>query len=228
MLALKEVEPLLQDELLINITGQSGTGKTTFAMQYIGNMLSKERICLWFQAGEKFPKTRFLSLFTDDPGKRTVLNRILLIPGKHTVIDLGHQERLIQKITSSLLMNPEKIQTIVIDDISHHLRQQILRSEDIETTTELLDDFYSNQILPLIAFSHMHSIQLMLIHQSTYNPSKDKTEAFSSKLFSRISQTVWITLESNDFDGINTCKIQSEGINFEKKYLLDLHGIIFY
>jgi len=227
MIALKIVEPFLKDELLINIAGESGTGKTTLALQYIGNMLPEDKLCFWIQAGERFPKNRFLSLFQKGYERGSILNRIMLIPGKSIIKNLDQQKHIIQKITENSGYSPLKIQNIVIDDISHQLRQKILKAQNIETITRYLDSFYSNQLLPLISFSHIYEIQIILIHQSTYSPSRDQVQPFSYKLFSRIKNMVWIWLQNNMNNNLKTCRIYSENISFQKKYILDTHGLIF-
>ncbi|MEJ2251989.1 MAG: ATPase domain-containing protein [Candidatus Lokiarchaeota archaeon] len=227
MISVKSIENMLQKESFINITGESGVGKTTFALQYVGKKLKKGSICIWVQASEKFPKNRFLDLFSCTSEETQMLGQIILTPGFSLIQNLDYQERIISEVIKKSKIRPFRIQFIVIDNISHHLRTQILRTSDIVKVSKYLDHFFTSQILPLVTLSHLSQTQIILIHESTYNPATDHVQPFSYKLFSRID-SVWIKLNYNRFKDAKVCSLESNDINEDYNYILDKHGLIFY
>ncbi|MEJ2252363.1 MAG: AAA family ATPase [Candidatus Lokiarchaeota archaeon] len=227
MISAKAIEIKLEEEPLINITGESGVGKTTFALQYVGTKLKKGNICIWVQASEKFPKNRFLDLFSCTSEETQMLGQIILTPGLSLVQNLDQQEQIIAEVIKRSKIHPFRIQFIVIDNISHHLRTQILRTAEIEKVSRCLDHFFASQLLPLVTLSHLSQTQILLIHESTYNPKTDHVQPFSYKLFSRID-SVWINLKHNRFKDTKVCSLESNDINEDYNYILDKHGLIFY
>ena len=53
---------LLKERRIISISGESGTGKTTLALQLVASALTREGLtknqAVWVQASEQFPKKR--------------------------------------------------------------------------------------------------------------------------------------------------------------------------
>ena len=64
---------------LVSISGESGLGKTTLALQLVGNILTSEASfsgqCVWVQASEAFPLQRLCSLYSKDSIKLSFFHR---------------------------------------------------------------------------------------------------------------------------------------------------------
>ncbi|MCK4382138.1 MAG: AAA family ATPase [Candidatus Lokiarchaeota archaeon] len=184
---------------VISISGKSGTGKTTLALQLVSTILTGEKpyenSCVWIQASELFPKKRLISLFKTSPGKiNYLLKNIFVIPRNKPFSNYKEQSTFFNELGTLLL--PSNVKFIVIDNISHHLRLAASQNSDIKRRVILLNQFFSSQLFPLIMRCLRDNIILVLIHEVSFNPSSGKTQPFFNKLYSRI-QTVNITLSKN-------------------------------
>lgn len=67
---------VLNERRIISISGESGTGKTTLALQLISSGLTQEESsedkALWIQASELFPKKRLHSLYKKEQRRSKV------------------------------------------------------------------------------------------------------------------------------------------------------------
>ncbi|MFW9826706.1 MAG: hypothetical protein ACFFEY_03690 [Candidatus Thorarchaeota archaeon] len=181
------LERLFLKKTVLSISGESGTGKTTFALYLVGKLLHNEESCIWIQAGEEFPIRRLEQIFKFSP---IILNRIkkntFLIPEGKLIHSYQEQSLLIQKIFNQDTVLPPSIKIIVIDNISHHLRYKVTHTANPIISLSLLDDFYETQLLPLILFCKRNKIILVLIHENTYNPKLEICKPFFYKLYDRL------------------------------------------
>lgn len=194
---------VLQHFTLVNIYGKSGTGKTTFALQLLSNYLPKSTKAskmdprfVWVQGSEKFPKKRLIDMYKSD--KRTVeylQTHILLYP-KFLITSYDELCTRLISLSQNYRTLPFTPRAIIIDNISHYLRLEISKYEDISLITALLDDFFDTVILPLIFYCGRRDITLILVHEVSYDPKKDDTVMFNHKLFSNL-KSFNIELEKN-------------------------------
>lgn len=194
-----EIKNLLQSRMLVSIYGKSGTGKTFLGLYLVGNLLTEKEPyhyqCVWIQASEFFPSKRLSQLFQKDLKKlRFLRNNIFITPLKKPFLSHQEQAAFISQIQHKTL--PPELKVIVIDNISHHLRYEISKYESISEKMSVLNDFYENQLFPLILYCQKDNIILILIHEVSYNPNLKKTIPFFHKLYSRI-ESIEIFLEKD-------------------------------
>ena len=183
----------------ISISGKSGTGKTTLALQIVSTILTSEtpyvNSCVWIQGSESFAQKRLISLFKTSPGKISyLLQNIFVIPRNKPFSNYREQSTFFNELGTLLL--PPNVKFIVIDNISHHLRFATSLHSVVKRRVILLNRFFSSQLFPLIMRCLREDIILILIHEVSFDPSSGKTQPFFNKLYSRI-QTVNITLSKN-------------------------------
>jgi len=185
-----------KNKRIISISGKSGTGKTTLALQIVSSILTNEApyegSCVWIQASELFPKKRLLSLFKTAPEKIDYLLRnIFVFPRGKPFSNYREQSTFFDDLGAILL--PSNAKFMVIDNISHHLRLIASLNSNIKKRTILYDQFFNSQLFPLIMRCLRNNITLILLHEVSFNPALGRTLPFFNKLYSRI-QAVSITL----------------------------------
>lgn len=183
---------------IISISGESGTGKTTLALQIISTILTRDtpckNSCVWIQASEPFSKKRLTVLFKNFPGKiNYLLRNVFVHPGKKPFSNYNEQSLFLSNIGTSLL--PSNAKFIVIDNISHHLRFAASMYSDIRRRNIALDRFFNSQLFPLIMRCLRENLVLILIHEVSFDPNLGRNQPFFNKLYSRI-QAVNISLSS--------------------------------
>ena len=183
---LKSIEKFFQDYSIISISGESGTGKTSLALFLVGQLLDFKNSCFWIQASESFPKNRLISMYKEQKEKCDyLLNNVYITPSK--VISLySEQNNLLGKISNNKFLFPPDLRFIVIDNISHHLRFEISKVDDIRKRTSILNDFYDNILSPLILRCQRENITLILLHEVSFNVKLQKTLPFFHSLYKRI------------------------------------------
>jgi len=186
VVVLKSIEKVFQDYSIISIAGESGTGKTSLALFLVGQSLNFKNSCFWIQVSESFPKNRLISMYKDQKEKCDyLLNNVYITPSK--VISLySEQNNLLGKIANNKFLFPPDLRFIVIDNISHHLRFEISKVDDIRKRTSILDGFYDNILCPLILRCQRESITLILLHEVSFNIKLQKTLPFFYSLYKRI------------------------------------------
>ncbi len=184
-LFLEGIKKLLSYSTILSISGESGTGKTSLALQLIGELLSKEDSCIWVQASEKFPNQRLSQLF-EGPKLQEIKNKTYIIPKERPIQTYLEQTMIIQNLIYPDLIFPPNIKIVVIDNISHHLRLELGISFTIEEVCSSQNRFYEEQLFPLISLCNRNSINLVLIHEVTYDPSTKSNRSFFYKLYDRI------------------------------------------
>jgi len=193
------IKELLSHNNILSISGKSGTGKTTLALQLVGNLLTSEEpykeSCIWVQANEAFPVKRLRQILADYPEKLDyITENVFIIPQDNSIPTYLEQSSILQKITSPSTVLPPDLKCIVIDNISHHLRFEITQFTNLNCLV-LLDSFYETQLLPLILFCKRNDIVLVLIHEVTYSPSQERVRPFFYKLYDRL-ETIDVVLSN--------------------------------
>jgi predicted ATP-dependent serine protease len=217
----------LQNKIL-SISGKSATGKTTFALQLISNLFarfpSNNFSCLWIQASESFPKKRLQNMLKQSPHKLSyILDNIFIIPAKFTIKTYFEQKSIINKITNNNFIYPN---CIIIDNISNHLRHELSNSKSIQSSVSILNDFFNNQLFPLVMFCEREGIRLLLIHEVSYNPIYGENKKSFHKLYERIN-SVNVFLNPNDFSQDKIMTIEYEKNKWIFKYQLVDSGFTF-
>lgn len=189
---LGEVYKLMERHKIISISGESGTGKTTLALQLVGAFLIDsypyEGSCIWVQASELFPIRRLSRMFANSPEIVSNLHQnIFIIPSTTTLTTYFDQSQLLQKLIEGHIILPPNLRFMVIDNISHHLRYEISKNNDVKFITSLIDGFYDSQLMPLIMFCQREGIYLLLLHEITYDPITKKNRTFLFKLYDRLN-----------------------------------------
>ena len=182
---LEGIKKLLSYSTILSISGESGTGKTSLALQLIGELLSKENSCIWVQASEKFPNQRLSQLF-EGPKLQEIKNKTYIIPKERPIQTYLEQTMIIQNLIHPDAIFPPNTKTIVIDNISHHLRFELGIRFTIEEVCSSQNRFYEEQLFPLISLCNRNSINLVLIHEVTFDPSTKTNRSFFYKLYDRI------------------------------------------
>lgn len=184
-LFLKGIKELLSQSIILNISGESGTGKTNLALQLLGELLTSGESCIWVQASEKFPNKRLSQLF-EGAQLREIKNNTYIIPRERPIQTYLEQTMILQNLIHPDTIFPLDTKMIVIDNISHHLRFEVGNRSSIEETCNTQNRFYEEQLFPLISLCHRNLINLILIHEITYDPSTKSNRSFFYKLYDRI------------------------------------------
>ncbi|TFF97003.1 MAG: hypothetical protein EU547_05555 [Promethearchaeota archaeon] len=237
-MSIKKISSILLKQFsLINVYGKSGTGKTTYAMQLLWNFFPtnftknrsnfqtlQEPIFVWVQGSERFPKKRLKEMYKNNKTKLNYLQTHILLYPKFLITSYEELcSRLIQfpDKHSSLPFNPT---AIIIDNISHYLRLEISKYDDISLVTALLDDFFDTVIVPLIFYCGRRGIILILIHEVTYNPRKDEVVMFNHHLFSNL-KSLNIKLEKDPISKKQTISFHYQNYKRSFNYKLQREGI---
>ncbi|MFX0002956.1 MAG: AAA family ATPase [Candidatus Hodarchaeota archaeon] len=221
---------LLSHHNIISISGESGTGKTTLALQLAGSFLTYEApyedSCIWVQASEPFSLTRLRQIFQDQKSKlEYIQNNIFVIPHNSPINTYEQQISLFQKIIHPEFNVPPLLKYIVIDNISHHLRYKLIQYNNPKDLSSLLDGFYEVVLMPLILFCKHYDIVLILIHEVTFSPKDECNRPFFYKLYDRI-KTIDIELSNNYNDDKKSLLLSYEESVWNFQYILGNGGML--
>jgi archaellum biogenesis ATPase FlaH len=224
------IERLFSHHNILSVSGESGTGKTTLALQLIGTLLSKDEIyndsCIWVQANEKFPVRRLMQIFDASPQKlEYIRNNIYTIPQKGLIHTYEEQASILNKIINPEFNKPPNLRFIVIDNISHHLRYRLTHYNTPKDVLSLLDSFYDTLLMPLIIFCKRNKVILVLIHEVTYSPKLEKVKPFFYKLYDRI-RTIDIVLSKINNDEKKNLLMRFNRTKWKFQYVLKQNGIV--
>ncbi|TXT57117.1 MAG: putative DNA repair and recombination protein RadB [Promethearchaeota archaeon] len=220
---IKEIGPFMKTPI-VSISGESGVGKTTLAQQLVGSLIGQtEKTCIWIQASERFSKTRFKTLFPKCYPK--LLEEFFIAPSYGIFQSFGEQSEFFKRLHQGEMMLPPNAKYLVIDNISHHLRYEVLREKNIESISETLNRFFEELLSPLLFFCQIRSIFLILIHEITYNPKKDQNEKFYNKLYSRLKSTE-IILEKEGNSDKKRLILQVKECRMRFQYEISPQGIV--
>ena len=226
----KGLKQLISRKKIVSISGCSGTGKTTLALQLVGNFLTQNKpyndSCIWIQASEHFPKRRFNKIFTSLPEKSYYLKENIFITPRKSICETYYkQAKIIKNIINDGNYIPPNLKYIVIDNISHHLRYEISKFDDIKSIISILNEFFNSNLLPLILFCQRESIILILIHEVSFDINSAKNKPFYNKLYNRIDSLI-ITLTKNFAIQDNAINVFFNGNKWVLKYRIEDKGII--
>ncbi len=219
------IEKLCSSRNIISISGKSGTGKTTLALNLVDHLIGEEDSCIWVQASELFPKRRLYQMLENYPERLEYVNEsIYVIPGDSVIHSYKDQAQIMEKIVSPTADLPPNLSVIVIDNISHHLRFVIGQNNNISEISRVMDEFYGTQIWPLLLFCKRNNIILILIHEVTFVPGIAMTRPFFYKLYDRI-KTIDIVLSDMINSTKKTLSILVASHEWKFTYNLDQTGI---
>jgi archaellum biogenesis ATPase FlaH len=202
---------------IVSIMGESGTGKTTLALQFISKFMienrSQKQQCLWIQASEAFPKKRLQTMYQNEPEiLSALLKNIFVMPGKKPFSNITTQSAFLREFETLTL--PPNIKYIVIDNISHHLRYAQANISVFQEKMKLMNEFFNPQLFPLIMFCLREKIILFLIHEISFDPQSGRLKPYNNKLFERVkcvginlSKSVGCQLKSMI---LSTCDIKKQ------------------
>lgn len=183
------LKEIFEDNTVISISGKAGTGKTSLALFLIGSYLTStippNESCVWVQASESFPKKRLKAMFQNDSFDYLTHN-IFINPGNGPFTSYLHQLEKLRNFAGNNFLLPPDIKFIVIDNISHHLRFRFSQVLDMERRSQLINNFYDTVLNPLILRCQRESINLILIHEVSFDVKSQRTRPFFSKLYERI------------------------------------------
>ena len=214
---------------LVSISGESGLGKTTLALQLVGNILASEAFfsgqCVWVQASESFPLQRLCSLYSKDSIKLAYLKKhIFVIPTTGPFSSYTAQKEVLHSFSNCVF--PPELKVIVIDNISHHLRYHLMQREDLLIRSRVVDQFYTEQLYPLVMRCLREEIFLVLIHEVSYNVREECTKPFFSRLYEQLDmiyiilskslptekRTIIVKHPSSKWEISHTYKLTSQGV----------------
>lgn len=215
---------------VVSISGSSGTGKTTLALQFVSKLLTRaepyEDSCVWVQASELFSKKRLRSLFEHLDVLDYLESNIFAIP-KSTIKSYEEQSSVLYTISRDISQLPPFTKIIVIDNISNHLRHQISQSSDKKQVISILNNFFETQLEPLIFFCQRKAICLILLHEVSFNPELERNVPFFHSLYERID-SLHIHLEKDIFQKQNTLQATLNNSCINLEYKLRTKGLEFF
>jgi len=180
------IEVVLQKISIVNISGESGTGKTSFALYLVSQLLQNEEYCIWINASEPFPKRRLETMYKNNQRQlKEKLSQFFIAPSK-VFPTFDDQSTFLRNLHSNGFPFPPSTRFIIIDNISHHLRLRVSQLNEISARILLLDNFYSSELLPLILHCSREKIILILIHEVSYNVKLQRTLLFYHTLYERM------------------------------------------
>ena len=227
----EDILKVLTNKRIINIYGKSGTGKTTLALHIIGihtlKSFSQNEYFIWIQASEEFPQRRLKTLFETSPKMLNKLRkRILITPKNNICKSYKDQREIINKFLSNDTVLPPNVKYIIIDNISHHLRYEINKIDDIKKVSAIIDNFFNTQLFPFIMYCHREGINLILLHEMTYNPKLNQNLKFLDGIYKRLD-SLNIYLEDEFMTKSKKMEINLEEFNWRLNYNIRNNGFIF-
>jgi len=184
--------------------------------------------CIWIQASELFPIKRLDHLFEKHLKKLDSLREnIFVIPKNHVIHTYQEQCTLFQNLLIETAILPPNLRFIVVDNISHHLRYAISQYNDICHSSKILNEFYENQMMPLMLFCKRNNLILILVHEITYVPSLSCSKPFFYKLYDRL-KTIDIVLHNSFFGNKKKIQVSLDRGKWEFNYTIEQTGIAFH
>jgi RecA/RadA recombinase len=200
------LENIILNHSVVSISGESGTGKTSFALYIMGKLIEDPSCCIWIQASELFPKARVTAMFRSDQEKTTYVLRNTLIAPPRPFQSYSDQTTFFLSFGDSLV--PPYLKFMVIDNISHHLRYELSTKMEIQEKVRLLDEFYESVLYPLILKCQREKVILILIHEVSFDINTQQNRPFFYKLYERI-KGVQIVLNKSLFSKERTMDIDT-------------------
>ncbi|MFW9822410.1 MAG: hypothetical protein ACFFE4_05720 [Candidatus Thorarchaeota archaeon] len=226
------IKELFRDFTVISISGSAGTGKTSLTLCLVGSIITSitpfKDTCIWVQASEQFPIRRLKTLFRNDGEKLDYLiSNIFVIPNLGPYSTYEKQIGQLRKFSENDFLFPPDIRFIVIDNISHHLRFKISQVTDLAQRSHVINGFYENVLNPLIFRCQREEINLILIHEATFDVESQHTRPFFFKLYERI-KGVNISLSSLLNIPLRKMEMTFGNLSLSFDYTLTDEGFIFF
>lgn len=216
---------LRNNSRIIQISGESSSGKSTFVQFLVGHLISdKENLysALWINAGSPFSYKRLEHNFKDAPEQlEYIKNNIFLT----NISSYFKQQNLINELSSIENFIPINTKLIIFDSISSNFRLKLMEFNEIDNKIKIINTFFTEQIYPLQMFASLNRVNLIFIHEVSYKPNLNKNVKFLHKLFDRID-SIMIKLEINE-KREKTLNLKYHNIEFISKYKLSNNGFEF-
>ncbi len=140
-------------ESIIHFYGDPGSGKTTFAMQIMANIMKQGWRGLWVDCNGAFSLDRFLQIIGDTES----LNSLIHVRPQ----SFQHQTQVIQQIKHLL----DRLGVIVVDPITHYYRANWYR----EGSQGFFQELISSQLASLAGLAQLQKIPVIVINYATRN-----------------------------------------------------------
>lgn len=216
---------LKNNSRIIQISGESGSGKSTFAQYLVGHLiLNKDNLltALWINAGSPFSYKRLEHNFNEAPEQlEYIKNNIFLT----NISSYFKQQNLINELSSLENFIPINTKLIIFDSISHNFRLKLMEFNELDIKIKLINSFFTEQIYPLQMFASLNRVNLIFIHEVSYKPKLNKNTKFLHKMFDRID-SIMIKLEINE-KREKILNLKYHNIEFVSKYRLSNNGFEF-
>ncbi len=225
---MEEFHSYISQEGIISIYGESGTGKTTLALQIISELMithkSQNWQSVWIQASETFPKKRLQTMYINERENIAyLLKNIFLVPGKKPFSNITTQSAFLKNFETLVL--PPNLKFIVIDNISHHLRYAQANISVFQEKMKLMNEFFNHQLFPLIMFCLREKIILFLIHEVSFDPQSGQLKSYNNKLFERV-RCVEINLLKSVGSQLKSMVVSIHNIKKQYTYEISEKGFI--
>jgi hypothetical protein len=185
-----ENQNLVLTNRIVSISGPSGTGKTTLALQLASSLIMNStpyhHQCLWIKASEQFPKKRLETIFYQKKNMLRYLRRYIFVIPSTTIQTYREQLNLLNQFEQKYL--PPEINVILIVNISHHLRYEISQQQDINIVSSIKNTFYDTILFPIIMYCQREKVVLLLLHEVSSDLESGRTKPFFSRLYDRIGE----------------------------------------
>lgn len=228
---MNSIGDLFYDNTLVSISGKAGTGKSSLALFLAGSFLTSqhpyEGSCIWIQASESFSKKRLHSLFGSDNRQLAYLSQnIFVTPNHGPFTSYSLQLESLKKLSKEDYFLPPDVKFIIVDNISHHLRYKFSRIANPESRSSIINTYYDTVLTPLIFRCNREGINLILIHEVSFDVNSQKTRPFFSKLYDRLGG-VHITLVKSFNSNQRVLKLTVQDLEYSFKFNLANNGFIF-
>ena len=228
-LILDGIKEVFHDNTVISISGKSGTGKTSLALylvsSYLTSVIPRDGSCVWIQASESFPKKRLKTMF-QDTSLEYLINNVFITPGNGPFTSYDLQLKALKKLSEKDYLLPPDLKFIVIDNISYHLRFKFSQIGDVNQRSYLINNFYETVLNPLIFRCQRESINLILIHEVSFDVKTQQTRPFFAKLYERI-RGVHISLLKSFISNQRTMELKFNNTQISIKFNLVDSGFTF-
>ena len=227
-IAFEQLRKIISPHRIISIIGESSTGKTALVLQLTANLIINSEYengqAIWVQASEEFPKKRLLKMYQNHPKTLSyLLNQIYVIPKDKPFSTIASQSKFFRNFTNLVL--PPGIKYIAIDNISHHHRLAQANNLDFHGKMKFMNNFFTQELFPLIMFCLREKLYLFLIHEVSYNPQLGQSRAYNYQLFDRV-KGVEIHLSKTIGSTLKSMKISIEKVSKQYTYEISDQGLI--